>query len=940
LYDAAESRYAQGQYSFALALYDEYLLKYPTAQRVPDAQYRRAVSLFRLERYGESLGLLDLIQRRYRTTRYLSHVPFWQGVSHYELGQYDRAIAALRTYLAGETAQDLARQALVYKAVAEVATDRLEAARETLQGLDGQGGSYAGALRAYVLLRERRYEDLLAYADQVDSSSLEPPWGDRFQLYRAEALWETGRTEAAEAIYRVLWDTPAETSSVAIRRLFVASSRRNDVAEMEDLVQLAERKFAASPEILSDMWVRLGVENYQRGSLDLAESLLRRVWNLRDRQSVGSVVALHLAEIYLVGGDAARAAATLEQALDLGQEPRGPLLMRLGDLDLAAGNPAEAAARYGAYLSENTGSERFGEATYLLAFTRSRLGDNPEALRGVQDYLASEPEGKFRREAEKLRVVLLRRLGRLPEAAAALEEIVRRYPEDTRARLDQLKVLYALEQYLALLSQADILFRTFPALAATDAYTHVVGRYLQGLALVSSRRYQEAEGAFATIAADQLRTQGLEVISPDLLYYRGWSLYRLNRFEEAVARFREAVDGFPDHPGQSRALYMAGYASYAGGRFTDAAGYFRRVGQAAGDATLGARALFYLGKSLLNAGDKVEAIDTLVEMVGRYPGSDLIDDSLLEQGLTLAEVGQVDRAVATLARVPREYPSSALAEESMYQVGQVLFKAGRWTDSRDAFSAFRNQYPRSALYDAALYWGGLASLEAGERLGALLLWEQNLIPVYRSSPFRPDALWRSAAMAAESAEYEKALRLTVELMTDHPEEAKALGASERAGELRYLILGLGEREAELSAQIERQRGVATRSGREAMVSLARIYLSGQERKLDLAYQLLAQIVDRPGSDERATADTAQYLIGEYFFRKNDPARARDEFLKAALRDPTDRDLAAASLFRAAEMSALAGRRDDVATLVRRLTDTFPTSSWAQEGRRLLAGGTQ
>jgi TolA-binding protein len=123
-----------------------------------------------------------------------------------------------------------------------------------------------------------------------------------------------------------------------------------------------------------------------------------------------------------------------------------------------------------------------------------------------------------------------------------------------------------------------------------------------------------------------------------------------------------------------------------------------------------------------------------------------------------------------------------------------------------------------------------------------------------------------------------------------------------------------------------------------MIALARLYISGDGRKLDLAYQLLSQITDRASQDEPGTADTAQYLIGEYFYRKNDPARARDEFLKTALRNPADRDLAAGSIFRAAEMSSLLGKRDDVTALVKRLTDNFAASQWAQEAKRLLEGG--
>jgi TolA-binding protein len=941
LYTEAESRYGRQQYAFALALYDEFLARYPLSERVADVQYRRAVSLFRLERYQEALDLLSLVEKRYRSTSSLGYVPFWQGVTLYHLGDYTRAIDALRAYLKGPVDAELARQALIYKAVAEVSTDRLQDARSTLAELDVSGasvGGYAAVLRSYVLLLEERYDELIALSEGVDASSFEAPWRDRFILYRAEALWETGKTEPAVVLYRRLLDTQAETASVAVRRLFVEASRRNDVTTMEDLVQLAETKFAASPEILKDMWVRLGVENFQRGSLDLAESLLRRVWNLREREKVGSVVALHLAEIYLKGGDRERAAKVLDESLALAQEPTGPVLMRLGDLALAADDHAGAERWYSRFIAENPSDARHGEAVYLRAYARYRTGNYAAALEDTLSYLSSEGDGRFRRDADKLRVVLLKRLDRREEALEALQAFVERYPEDARARLDLLKLLFALQRYPDLVTQADALFRSASSLDHSDPYAYLLSRYLQGLGLVWARKYEEAERSFAAVSELEARRQGLEGVLPDLLYYHGWALYRLSRFAEATAQFLASANGYPDHAGFPRAAYMAGLSSYSGGRFREAAEAFRRVGDARGDASMAARAAYYVGRSLLGAGDRAGALAAMESFIAKYPASELADDALLDYGVTLAEAGQVDRSVAALSRLPKDYPASPLAEEATYQKAQVLFRAARWASARDAYTDFRNSYPRSSLYDAALYWGGRASLETGEKLGAQLLWENKLVKDYPTSPFRADALRRSAEMAADAGDYEKALRLTMQLITDHPEQARAYGSEARASELRYLILGLDRREAELSALVERERGVSSRAGRQAMIALARLYLSGDGRKLDLAYQLLAQIVDRAATDERGTADTAQFLVGEYFYRKNDPTRARDEFLKAALRNPADSELAASSLFRAAEMSALTGRRDDVAALVKRLRDGFPSSPWTQEAKRLLEDG--
>jgi TolA-binding protein len=105
--------------------------------------------------------------------------------------------------------------------------------------------------------------------------------------------------------------------------------------------------------------------------------------------------------------------------------------------------------------------------------------------------------------------------------------------------------------------------------------------------------------------------------------------------------------------------------------------------------------------------------------------------------------------------------------------------------------------------------------------------------------------------------------------------------------------------------------------------------------MDLALEMLQKVVER---GEPVTASQAQFLIGEYYYRKSEPVQAAREFLKAGYLNPDDPDQMAASIFRAAEMMHLAGNRADVRELVGRLEQHFPGSQWTEEAKKLLEGG--
>ena len=207
------------------------------------------------------------------------------------------------------------------------------------------------------------------------------------------------------------------------------------------------------------------------------------------------------------------------------------------------------------------------------------------------------------------------------------------------------------------------------------------------------------------------------------------------------------------------------------------------------------------------------------------------------------------------------------------------------------------------------------------------------MPPFSESAFRADSLLRTAEVYEESGDFRKALNYYGELIATYPDEAKAASAGLKSEKLRFLILGQGEREAELSAIISR-KGPETREGREAMYELARIYIYKSGSKQNLAPELLNELISLTDEDPEYAAK-AHYLYGEYYYRKNELQKAAESFLQTVLTFPDNRDLSAQALYRAAEMAIISGNKRDAEELVERIETLFPSSSWIEEGHKLL-----
>jgi len=945
LFAEAESRYLGKNYTAALESYDAFVAAYPLSERIADVQYRRAVCLYRLERYRDAVQLIGDIEVRYRTTRYFSFVPLWKGLSLYGLKSYSLAVDSLDKFLTGPPDPEFTPQALLHKALALQALGNDDGARQALGVLTSSYQAsrlfpYSAVLLGSLQQKKGAFADLLAFTQKTDPAGFPEPWKSDFLLLRAEALWKSGRPDDAQPLYIQLVGAADDVALVAYGRLFASAQRRQDLQGMKELTQAAEARFTGRTAVLSDLWTRIGAETFRQGDLDAAEPFLRRAWNERAAAPVNEIVPLYLSEIMLRRSDPVGARQILQDFVSLGKLGTGAVIIRQGDLALAASDFATAADYYGKVRTAFPNSKRAPEAGYLLAYCQYRLGMQDQAARLTADLLRQDVDPAVRKQLARLQIVLLNAAHRTAEAANALKEYTATYPDDIGSRLDYIKDLFLLQRYPDVAREADLLRQQAPSLDTQDPASSIAASYLRGLSLITAKDYSRAVTDLSSIQADAARKAGLGVIVPYARYYLGWSYLRMSDYANAARVFDDLAVAFPGHELAPMVWYLAGWSHFSRGEFDQAAAAFSAVVTGAGpgagaaakpeQAELAQKSLYLYAKSLLNQKKLGEAAPVLLKIAGASPPTAWSSDALFDYASALADSGQVRAAAEAFKRVADTFPDSPLREDASYRRAETFYLGGMLPEARSAFDDYRTRFPRGRLVDAALYWGGKAAMSMGEGMAAALLWER-LVAGYPESPFRGTALQQTAEAYAQAQQYQKALDLYTQLLREYPDQARDARADIRAEQVRLLVTGAGDREAALSAVIAREAGDKKR---QATIDLARLYIYSGDRRAEAGYRMLLPVA-REG-DPRG-APQAQMLIGEYFYRKGDLAEAARQFLAAAVIPKADPGVAASAIYRAAEMMQLSKRPDDVAALVKRLETAFPDSEWTVKAR-LLQGG--
>jgi TolA-binding protein len=932
LFSEAESRYLAKNYAAALESYDGFLRQYPLSSLISDVQYRKAVCLYRLGRYQESSQLLHDVGMRYRSTRYIEYVAFWEGLCRYRLKSYEQSVERLGVFLGAVKDPELTPQALLYKALSLVALEDPAGAVEPLRSIvrdhrSSEVFQYSAVLLASLLARQKSYGELLELTNGIDPSGFPIERRDLFLLSRAEGLWGTGSIEAAAAVYRLLLDSSDDVAVTACRRLFDAAQRKGDLSAMQDLTKAAESRFTGAPDVLADLWARVGVETFHKGDLEGAKQLLTKVWELRKTRPPAEAVPVYLAEIALVNKDPDTARSILEEYAAGSGSASTAAVMRLGDIAMQGGDLSGAAGWYSKFLNLFPDSPRMEEAGYLLAYIEYRQGKTDEPFALVARFLKA-PGGQYRREFMRLEIALLKKMGSYKEASVRLAEYIAQYPDDVRSRIDYLKVLFQLKDYGGILREANALTARSPALQSADPYAYLLCSYLRGLSLVALKDYGAAVFNLKGIGTDAAKKAGLADILPSAGYYLGWAYVKSGSFDNAAKILDGLSASYPGHELSAKILFLAAWSHFSLGEFDKAADGFTRAARLEGASELGQKSLYLSAKSYVNAKKLNEAAASFQSILAVVPPSSYADSALFDYAGVLAVQGQARQAAETFRSLGQMFPASTLVEDAAYRRGEVYFDAKIFTEAGTAFSDYRTLYPKGKLVDAALYWGGESAFGLGEKFGAVLLWEQ-LIKNYPDSTLRAVALRKTAGVYAESRDFAVAVKLYSQLISEYPDEARAAKADIIVDQLRYQILGFGDREAELTAVISRSSGTAKT---DAILELAKLYIFSGDKKVEQGYQMIQPLAK--GSDASAAA-RALSLAGEYFYRKADLIEASRQFLAAAAKNAADPDFTASQIYRAAEMMSTAKRPDDVRALVKRLTDNYPSSPWTAKARVLV-----
>ncbi|WP_028974500.1 tetratricopeptide repeat protein [Spirochaeta cellobiosiphila] len=914
LFRQAEEHFQAGRIQLALNQYEQIIKKYPLSRYLKDSYYGEALATMRLGQDEEAKNLWLNYLNQYPEG--MDDASFWLGASYFKLGQWQDALDYL-----SKTSNDSAysEEADRLSSISLAKLNKNKEAAEVFQQFYQEQKSYSkykDELVIYfsVLLKLQEYDKLIEIYEKLALQDTHVY--HQLSLYASEAYDSKGDDTKSSAITRSLLGAEQDIAAVAYQRYFLIAQSNGD--DMEAFVRQAERDLAGMPGILKEFWLRVGIDYYQKNNYDKAEIYLWRVWDLKDSQNISGTVPLYLSSIMEQKGDIPGAIQVIQSFTDISQDKRSNLLFKWGSLLIKQSQWEQSFMTMDTLIKEYPQFEFIGEARYLGSFALYKQKKYQKAYEYITPLATVALNDSLNEKYLRLKGQLEVKLNK--DGITTYERYILVNPKDSIALIELANLYYQKGEYSKVLNLKDP--NNTPQLA-----------YLKGLCSLNNKDYDGVLRYLMPITRTLKGDNSNYSLKAYALFYAGWANYRLPNYPEAVRLFTQLYKEFPAHEFAEESRYMAGWCSFTMEDFPTAESVFRSLSNDRSISTeRSLKSLQLLGITLVNEDKDNDALLVFEDYLNKDSKSTRAQEVAMSSARILTTLKGVDSGIAMYKKAQNINPSTSIGQEAAYSIAETYSQAGEYSKAKESFYQYRQDYPKGEYYDDALYWGGIAAQNIDEKFGALLLWEE-LLDI-ANSPYRSDALYRSAEIYASEGNYRKALNLYGELISSYPAAANSLQAETRSEQLRLQLLGLSDQEAELSVIIGKEGGSKSAKGREALVSLSRLYIYESRGKQGLAIKMLEDVISKYDEDPYWAA-RAQFLLGEYYARENDPLEAGKEYLKAATMNPSDRDLMAMSLYRAMDMSLQANKHKDAEALFQRLKSYFSDTPWVTKGQELL-----
>jgi tetratricopeptide (TPR) repeat protein len=728
-----------------------------------------------------------------------------------------------------------------------------------------------------------KYPYALKWYNKVDQSALSRKEMDKFNFNYGYSLFSSKKTKEAEQYLSKVTNSPVYGSQ--------AKYYLGYISYQEDDYDAANERFdeITDPEILEEKMSYYQADmNFKLGNFEEAIALAKKQMAKGDRKEKSELSKI-IGESYFQMKQYANAIPFLEDYQGKRGKWNNTDFYLLGYCYYKQGDFANAIQQFNKIIGGTNSVSQ--NAYYHLAECYLKLDKKQEALNAFRNASQMDFSTEIQKDAYLNYARLSYEIGNAYEPVPqVISTYLEKYPNDTNAQ--EMKELLV-DSYITSknFEGALELLEKNQGFASKATYQKVA--FYRGVELFMETDYGNAAETFSK----SLGSAEDAFFTARANYWKGESLYLLNRFDEALASFTEfrqssmsnstdeskdieynlgytyfklrdygnAISSFKNYTSSSTAdneKKNDGYLRLADSYFVTSK-YWPAI-ETYNLAMTGREKDYAAFQKALSYGfvdRRNSKIEGLESFVGKYPNSSLKDDALFELGNTYISSGQQQQGLQAYDKLIQDYSASALVPQAIMRQGLVHYNASRNEQALSKFKTVVRDYPKTQEAIQAVATAKLVYVDLG-RVNEYAEWVRDLDFVEVTDSELDNATFESADKQNLEGKKEAAIKGYENYIREFPNGLHAVKANFN---LAQLYFGKGQKENALPYYTYVADRGASEFAEQALARVCEIYIGNKDYPSALPY--LERLEAQADIQQNRTFAQSNLMKG-YYEQKN------------------------------------------------------------------------
>ncbi len=416
------------------------------------------------------------------------------------------------------------------------------------------------------------------------------------------------------------------------------------------------------------------------------------------------------------------------------------------------------------------GSDELARKALYYKAVNEKLGSRyREAMETFRNFGDRFKEGLWVEEAYYEWAITAYEVGRYSEAIEVLLPLVRNDRElDWRGKVFTLlgEAYFANQEYTRALQA----FNEAEKVTDVDPEIKRQAKFQKAWVQYSNQAYKQAQPVFESLNDEAPDTK----FGKEALFWSADAHYKMGNYGPASTQFAAFIQQYPDHELVGPANYSLGWSYFKMGEYERAIDPFVTFKEEyeAPEVALypyDTDTQLRIGDSYYATGDYENAISYYQEAIGAEPGGDY---AMFQIANSHYRNEQTYEAVTTFRRFLRIYPYSRLREQAQYNIAYIYLNTGNYTQAVEEFQTVINKYPNTTWAARSQYNIGDTYYNAGDYEKAIAAYKK-VMQKYPQSEYIIEAVNGIQYSQMSSGQADSSSAVLEDFLADHPQTSMA-----------------------------------------------------------------------------------------------------------------------------------------------------------------------